>query len=378
MEYSEVLEFFPGTSPWKEACIRLSDLYLKTRREAQSRLVLARLRLKTQDPSKELEIEVLTAYAQNFIHREAFLEMKEWLAQRSAGETRLLRASPELMSLWGRLLERSDLEPETQLELWSLLGHQRPIKALMELGRERDWPFPKKLLAYLLNKSMDQRDEEAIRSIINLMVQNGWGKVVHEQFKTRGEGAENWKLLWLYAMGTGRLYEEVLEVLDTMDDSQDRVIERMDALIGLRRFEEGLILLVANGSWLKNALPLSKFELLLEGILSLPQGNLYRDQFFEALGAGGMRDLLWSRWILKGKEREDRLRVIALGDEVFGSMAADDLSSILAEEGRLEDLIAWEKIVAGRFPGTKILEQIQKRIETLSTLRGEVSGDQGR
>jgi|SaaInlStandDraft_1057018.scaffolds.fasta_scaffold06755_2 hypothetical protein len=370
-EYSEVLEFFPETELWGEACIRLSDLYLKTRREEQSQLVLGRLRRSAKKEKEDLGEDVLIAYVQNFVNREVYEEMKAWLVERSEHEKQVLRASSSLVPLWTQVQERSGLGPKALMELWQELGHQKPLRALIDLGREKDVPFSKELLAHLHIKAMEEGDVEALRSIVLRMVADGWGKVVHEQFKKVGQQADDWKSLWLHGMISGRLHQEALEVLDGMEDSQDRVIERMGVLIGLRRFEEGLHLLRSNANWLENALTFSRFEALLEGVLALPQGHLYREQFFEVLGEGGRKELLLARRVLRGKEKETKLESIALKDDFYGPMAAGDLGRLLAEEGRLEELRGWRDKVKERFPNSEELGELNQRVEILSGLKGE-------
>jgi tetratricopeptide (TPR) repeat protein len=372
-EYSEILEFFPDTTPWREACIRLSDLYLKTRREDQSQLVLARLRREDKSKTSDLEDKVLIAHVQNFVNREAYGEMKTWLLERSPKERQILRGSESLIPLWAQLQVRSGLEPKVILELWSLLGHQHPVKALVSLGREKDLPFTKDLLSFLHLKVIEMGEIETLRSITGRMVRDGWGKIVHGHFKACGKKADPWKSLWLHAMISGRLHEEALEVLDTMEDSQDRIVERIGVLVGLERYEDGFHLLRANASWLENALTLYQFEALLEGIMSLPQAQLYREQFFEVLKEGGRKELLLSKSVLKGEEREKKLRELSLKDDFYGPSAALNLGEILAEEGRLEELKAWVEIVAERFPGSEVLAELKKKLGILSSLKGEVT-----
>lgn len=373
-EYSEILEFFPDTKPWREACIRLSDLYLKTRREEQSRLVLARLKRRADQKTEDLVEDVLIAHVQNFINREAYKEMGLWLKERSEKERERLRGSEDLIALWAQLQQRSDLGPEEILNLWSQFGHQRPIKGLVEMARKEDIPLSKEFLLLLHREVIKLEDVDTLSSVTSRMIQSGWGKSAHAQFKESGDKANALKSLWLQSMISGRLFEEALEVLDTMEDSKDRIVERMGVLIGLKRFEQGFHLLRANSSWLENALTMEQFGALLEGVLALPQGPLYGEQFLEALKEGGKRDLLQARWMLQGKEKELKLRKIAENDDFYGSQAAGDLGEILSEEGRLTELREWEVLISKRFPDSPELKELRKRVETLSDLRGEGEG----
>ncbi|MBF0244711.1 MAG: tetratricopeptide repeat protein [Planctomycetes bacterium] len=268
-DLQEIIEFFPSTPSWEEACLRLTRVAMEAGKVSVAESALERALLKYGAPSQYPKSLLVANWIFHF-ERGDMPGYTEWMAKLGPVEKSRLRESPEVISALDRISVRKEISE--QLKLLEDLGFTDPESEILERYERLDLRISGSMEEAFVKQVAGAGKEKAFFSFLRQLIEAGEYRKAHEMMKAHsGKFEKWWSEIWLPCLIEGKMWTEGDELLALMPDTSSCPKERFLVHIGFKRWQAAYRLLKGP---LAQAVDRFDISVLVELVKGLHDNNL--------------------------------------------------------------------------------------------------------
>ena len=367
-DLTEVLEFFPKTEAWPEACILLAELYLLKKNVDLSHEVLSRLS-EQQNLYPDLKNKILEAYWDHYQRQKQFQLLIHWLSTLLEEDIARLRRSKNLEEKIFEISKNDEADLDLLIKIYKALRINDPLDPIILHIETGGFIFELPTMLKLLKLSLMSGTHANVKRVSQIMNQGGWHRDAHSVFSIhRDLSFPKHARTWLKLLMDGSLWEEAKALALQMQDTESELVT---IEMGLKNWEAASHLIEKHAKWLLPSIKIETLSHLCQELQEINNGKTYIDRLISTMKDGEKKEFLNITLITDLTTRKEKLETFLEQQKttLYRERCITELAKIAFKQRNIELLKQYHLKLKDLSNDSPYLQEVTHLLDTLKTIQ---------